>query len=131
VSLNWIEWSPVLVTIHQISLCAPMLAALHLLVLVGAHLKLHSFVQICSWSMLSLGSKPPLAHYPFFIVCLATNFPKSSSTSEKLSVTAFKDLYVSRVPKNRIIISTVSSSGDGQVLSREIPTTSVTLQLCI
>jgi hypothetical protein len=36
--------------------------------------------------MLLLGTKPPLVHYPDFIVCLA---------SEKLFVTDFKDLYVS------------------------------------
>jgi hypothetical protein len=34
--------------------------------------KLRGFVQLCAWSMLSLGPKPPLAYYPAFIVCLAT-----------------------------------------------------------
>ena len=49
-----------------------MLAALRVLVLVSAHPKLRSFVRLCAWFMLSLGPKPPLAHYPAFIVCLAT-----------------------------------------------------------
>jgi hypothetical protein len=48
-----------------------MPAVLHVLVLVAAHPKLRSFVQLCAWSILSLGPKPPLLHYPAFIVCLA------------------------------------------------------------
>jgi hypothetical protein len=48
-----------------------MPAALRVLVLVAAHPKLRSFVRLCAWSMLLLGSKPPLAHYPAFVVCLA------------------------------------------------------------
>jgi hypothetical protein len=64
------------------------------------------FCPTCAWCMVSLRPKPPLAHYPEFIVYLATILFKSSFTSEKLScfVTAFKDLYLSRVPKNLIII---------------------------
>jgi hypothetical protein len=42
------------------------------LVLVAAHPKLQSFVQLYAWSILLLGPKPPLAHYTVFIVCLAT-----------------------------------------------------------
>ena len=42
------------------------------IVLVSAHPKLRSFVRLCAWFMVSLGPKPPLAHYPAFIVCLAT-----------------------------------------------------------
>jgi hypothetical protein len=60
-----------------------MLVALRVLVLVAAHPKLRSFVQLCALSILSLSPKPPLAHYPAFIVCLATTLLKSSSTSEK------------------------------------------------
>jgi hypothetical protein len=60
-----------------------MPAALRVLVLVAAHPKLQSFVQLCAWSILSLRPKPPLAHY-----------------SEFIFVTAFEDLYVSWVPKN-------------------------------
>jgi hypothetical protein len=37
-----------------------MTAALRLFVLVAAHPKLRSFVQLCAWSILSLGPKPPL-----------------------------------------------------------------------
>jgi hypothetical protein len=76
------------------------LAALLVLVLVAAHPKMQSFVQLCAWCMVSLRPKPPLAHYPAFIVYLATILFKSSFTSEKLScfVTAFKDLYVSGAP---------------------------------
>jgi hypothetical protein len=74
-----------------------MPTTLFLLVLVAAHPKLRSFVRLCAWSILSLGPKPQLSHYPAFIVCLATTLFKTSSTSEKLFVTAFKELYVSRV----------------------------------
>jgi hypothetical protein len=64
-------------------MCAPMPAALRVLALVAAHPKLRSFVRLCVRSILSLGPKPPLAHYPAFIVCLATTSFKISSTSEK------------------------------------------------
>jgi hypothetical protein len=40
--------------------------ALCVLVLVAAHPKLRSFVRLCAWSMLLLGPKPLLAHYPAF-----------------------------------------------------------------
>jgi hypothetical protein len=63
-----------------------MPAALRLLVVVAAHPRWRRFVRFCAWPMLLLGTKPPLVHYPDFIVCLA---------SEKLFVTDFKDLYVS------------------------------------
>jgi hypothetical protein len=77
-----------------------MPAALRVLVLVSAHPKLRSFVQLCAWSILSLGPKPPLADYPDFIVCLCNNFvQKLVSQVKKLSlfVMAFKELYVSQV----------------------------------
>jgi hypothetical protein len=44
--------------------------------LVAAHPKLWSFVRICAWSMLLLGLKPPVAHYPEFMICLETIFSK-------------------------------------------------------
>ena len=62
----------VLVTFQQRSLWIPVPADLRVLVLVSAHPKLRSFVRLCAWFILSLGPKPPLAHYPAFIVCLAT-----------------------------------------------------------
>jgi hypothetical protein len=66
------------VTVQQISIlmCIPMPAALCDLVLVEFHPKLRSFVRLCAWSMLSLGSMPPLAHFPAYIVCLASNLFK-------------------------------------------------------
>jgi hypothetical protein len=42
----------------------------------STHPKLRSFVQLCAWSILSIVPKPPLAHYPAFIVCLATTLFK-------------------------------------------------------
>ena len=63
----------VLVTFQQRSLWIPVPADLRVLVLVSAHPKMRSFVQLCAWFILLLGSKPPLVHYPAFIVCLATN----------------------------------------------------------
>ena len=68
----------VLVTFQQRlgPLWIPVPADLRVLVLVSAHPKLRSFVRLCAWSILSLGPKPPLAHYPAFIVCLATNLFK-------------------------------------------------------
>jgi hypothetical protein len=41
------------------------------------------FVRLCTWSILLLGPKPPLAHYPAFIVCLETNSFKNSYKNEK------------------------------------------------
>jgi hypothetical protein len=69
-----------------------MLAALRVLVLVADHPKLQSFVRLCAWSILSLRPKPPLAHYPAFIVHLATNSLKSGSTSEKTLCYRFEGL---------------------------------------
>jgi hypothetical protein len=45
--------------------------ALRVLVMIAAHPKMWRFVRLCAWSILLLGTKPPLAHYPAFIVCLA------------------------------------------------------------
>jgi hypothetical protein len=97
-----------LVTVQKRSLWIPMPVALSLFVLVASHPKLQSFVQLCAWSMLLLGPKPPLAHYPAFIYSLpCNNFVQKVITQVKklcLFVTAFKDLHVSWVPKNQIII---------------------------
>jgi hypothetical protein len=85
---------------RSLLLWIPTPAALLVLVLVSAHPKLRSFVQLCAWSILLLGPKPPLADYPAFIVCLCDNYvQKVVSQVKKLSlfVMAFKDLYVSRV----------------------------------
>jgi hypothetical protein len=79
------------VTVQKRSLWIPMPAALRVLVLVAAHPKLWSFVRLCAWSILSLRPKPRLAHYPAFIVCLATIlFKKVVLQMKTLSVTAQK-----------------------------------------
>jgi hypothetical protein len=63
------------------------------------------FCLTCAWSNLLLGPETPLAHYPEFIACLATTFQKVVPQVKRLSVKAFKDLYVScRVLKNSIVI---------------------------
>jgi hypothetical protein len=99
------------VTFQKISLWIPMpaaLRALRVLVLVAAHPKLWIFVQLCAWPMLSLGPKPPLAHYPEFKSVLQQICSKSSSTSEKNSLLRlFRTLHVSRVPNNTIVIPQV------------------------
>jgi hypothetical protein len=41
--------------------------------------ELRSFNQVCAWSILLLRPKPPLAHYPAFIVCLATSLFKKQA----------------------------------------------------
>jgi hypothetical protein len=63
---------PVTFQQRSASLWIPMPAALRVLVLVPAHPKLRSFIQLCAWFILSLGPKPPLAHYQAIVVCLAT-----------------------------------------------------------
>jgi hypothetical protein len=70
------------VTVQKRSLWIPILAALSVLFMVAAHLKLRGFVRLCAWSILLLVPKPLLAHYPAFTVFLATTLFKSSSTSE-------------------------------------------------
>ena len=91
-----------------------MPADLRALVLVSAHPKLRSFVRLCAWFILSLGPKPPLAHYPVVYSLPCNKFvQKVIPQVKKLSGTAFKDLYVSQVPKNPIVISTGSSPGPG------------------
>jgi hypothetical protein len=66
----------VIVTVQKRSLWILKPSPLRLLVLVAAHPKLQSFVRLCAWSMLLLGNKPPLAHYPELIVWLATTLFK-------------------------------------------------------
>ena len=92
-----------------------MPAALRVLVLVSAHPKLRSFVRLCAWFILSLGPKPPLAHYPAFIVCFATKFVQKVIPQVKKNslVRLLRTFTMSQVPKNPIVISTGSSPGPG------------------
>jgi hypothetical protein len=89
-------------------MCTPMPATLRLLILVAAHPKLRNFVQLCAWSILSLGPKPPFAHYPAFIVYFVTNILVPQVKKLSLFVAAFKDLYVSLAIKKTIIIPQAS-----------------------
>jgi hypothetical protein len=98
------------VTVQQRSLWIPTPAALRVLVLVAAHPKFWTFVRLCAWSILSLGPKPPLAHYPAFIVCLATTLFKKVAQQVKNSVSLLQLLRTCTCPgfffrkNSRIII---------------------------
>jgi hypothetical protein len=64
------------------------------------------------------------------MACLATTLSKSNSEMKTFFFKAFKDLQMSQVPKNPIVIPTGSSPGPEHVLSRDIPKVySSTLQL--
>jgi hypothetical protein len=54
--------------------------------------------------MLLLGPKPPPVHYPAFIVSCDNFVQKVIPQVKKLFIMDFKDLYVSQVSKNLIII---------------------------
>ena len=97
-----------------------MPAALRVLVLVSAHPKLRSFVRLCAWFILSLGPKPPLAHYPAFIVCLATtSLLESIHKWKNPKMWLLRTCTCPRFRKTRSL-SHQRSPGPGLVLSRGI-----------
>ena len=107
-------------TVQQRSLWIPVPADLRVLVLVSAHPKLRSFVRLCAWFILSLGPKPPLAHYPAFIVCLATtSLLESIHKWKNPKMWLLRTCTCPRFRKTRSL-SHQRSPGPGLVLSRGI-----------
>jgi hypothetical protein len=96
------------------SLWIKMPGAIRVLVLVAALSKLCSFVRLCAWSMLLLGPKASTCALSSVYSLPWNNFvQKLVPQVKKLFVTAFKDLYVSRVPKNLIVIPQVAHQALG------------------